>query len=77
MVFSCNIGMLIAFIFGNYLSYMLSPCIYLGTSALFLGTFTMFPETPIFLMKIGKEKVSHHNRVLVQLYFNFILQTFL
>lgn len=58
LVLSCNIGILIAFIAGNYLTYNISPIIHASLPILFFMAFVFFPESPQYLMKIGKEEVN-------------------
>lgn len=58
LVLSCTIGMLIAFIAGNYLAYNTPPIIYAAQPILFFVAFAFFPESPQYLMKIGKEEVK-------------------
>lgn len=57
LVFSCNIGILLAFVLGNYFSYIASPIVLFCIPCLFMLAFIFFPETPAYLMKSGKEKV--------------------
>lgn len=58
MVFACNIGILFAFILGNFFSYITSPIVLMGIPVLFLMGILFFPETPQFLIKCGKEEVG-------------------
>lgn len=57
LVFSCNMGMLLAFVLGNYVSYLASPIILLAIPVIFIIAIAFFPETPQYLMKSGKEEV--------------------
>lgn len=55
---SCNIGILIAFVLGHFLSYGMSPIVLLCLPILFLISFSIFPETPQFLLSRGLDSVS-------------------
>lgn len=57
LVLSCNVGILIAFILGNYVTYCIQPIILASLPVLFFVVFAFFPESPQYLMKIGKEEV--------------------
>lgn len=61
LVLSCNIGILIAFICGNYLNYTLQPVVLASLPILFFVTFSFFPESPQYLMKVGKEKEAEQS----------------
>lgn len=61
LVLSCNIGILIAFILGNYLSYHIQAIILALVPVLFCIAFSFFPETPQYLMTMGKEEVKITN----------------
>ncbi|XP_063700202.1 facilitated trehalose transporter Tret1-like [Culicoides brevitarsis] len=50
-VLSCNIGIFLAYIVGDFLPPLVTPWVFLPLSAIFLVGFTFLPETPIFLMK--------------------------
>ncbi|XP_031623073.1 facilitated trehalose transporter Tret1-like [Contarinia nasturtii] len=52
LVFSCNIGVLLAFVFGNYFSFYMTPKFVILLTILFGFSFFFFPETP--LMAITK-----------------------
>lgn len=58
LVFSCNIGILFAFVLGNYVSYIASPIILLAIPVAFLVSIVFFPESPQCLMKNGNEEVN-------------------
>lgn len=60
LVLSCNIGILIAFIIGNYLTYTIQLFIHASLPILFFVSFAFFPESPQYLMKIGKEEVKYN-----------------
>lgn len=57
LVLSSNVGILMAFILGNYLSYAAQAIIMATVPIFFFLAFSFFPESPQFLMKIGKEEV--------------------
>lgn len=54
---SCNIGILFAFIAGNFLSYMTFTYCLIAIPVLFLVVFVGFPESPTYLMMIDEPKV--------------------
>ncbi|XP_011303782.1 facilitated trehalose transporter Tret1-like [Fopius arisanus] len=54
LVFSVNIGILMAYIFGAILRYNIFAICALVNVALFLGGFLFMPETPIYLMRKGR-----------------------
>ncbi|CAD7088652.1 unnamed protein product [Hermetia illucens] len=56
LVFSINIGMVLAFVSGNYVSYNVVPYMYTTLAIMHLIIFVFFPESPIYLMKLQKEK---------------------
>lgn len=56
LVLSCNIGLLLAFVLGNYLDYYIIPYVYLSLPLLFLVAFAFLPESPPYLLKSRKEK---------------------
>lgn len=58
LVLSCNIGILLAFILGNYLSYDSQPIILAFVPIIFFFLFSFFPESPQYLMKSGNEEVK-------------------
>ncbi|XP_055918187.1 facilitated trehalose transporter Tret1 [Eupeodes corollae] len=51
LVLSCNFGILIAFVLGNFLSYKAVPLILASLSVMFLISVIFLPETPQHLMK--------------------------
>lgn len=53
---SINIGVVVAFVLGNYFSYITSPIVLLIIPILFLIMVAFFPETPKYLIKSGKDK---------------------
>lgn len=57
-ILSNNLGVLIAFTFGHFLSYIISPTLLLGVPIIFMLTFIFFPETPQFLMRNGRDVVG-------------------
>lgn len=57
LVLNCNIGILIAFVLGNYLSYTTGVIVLASLPILFLIVFPFFPESPQYLMKSGNEEV--------------------
>lgn len=58
LVVSCNIGILMGFILGNYLTYTTQPIVHVLLPIIFFVAFAFFPESPQYLMKIGKDKVK-------------------
>uniref|UniRef100_A0A336KQ34 CSON014045 protein n=1 Tax=Culicoides sonorensis TaxID=179676 RepID=A0A336KQ34_CULSO len=60
VVLSCNIGIFLAFIVGNFIEPMDVPWVFLPLSAIYLVGFIYLPETPMYLMKkndyVGAEK---------------------
>lgn len=57
MMLTSNVGFLLSFIAGFYLSYHQIPYIGFGLSVAYLAIFLFFPETPQFLLKRKKEEV--------------------
>lgn len=57
MMLNCNVGILFAFIVGNYLSYDTQHIILASVPIIFFITFSFFPESPQYLMKSGNEEV--------------------
>lgn len=55
MAFSCNLGVLISFIIGHYFQYAMRPVVLLAFPIAFLLLFVNFPETPVFLMRHGRD----------------------
>lgn len=55
MAFSCNLGVLISFIIGHYFQYAMRPVVLLAFPIAFLLLFVYFPETPVFLMRHGRD----------------------
>ncbi|XP_037957110.1 facilitated trehalose transporter Tret1 [Teleopsis dalmanni] len=54
LVFSCNAGVLIAFVVGYYLNYIQTAWSMSILTVLFLISFVFFPETPAYLMNLSK-----------------------
>ncbi|CAD7088651.1 unnamed protein product [Hermetia illucens] len=59
--FSCNIGILTAYVLGNYMSYNTSPYIFIGVTVLYFVLLLFLPESPIYLMKRQKEQKAEHS----------------
>lgn len=57
-VLSSNVGILLAFIFGHYFDYDVTPKLVIGLTCLFAISMIFFPETPLTLVKQGKIDVS-------------------
>lgn len=53
-ILTMNVGMLMIYIAGEFLDYYVTHVIFLGISLLFLASFSYFPETPVYLIKIGQ-----------------------
>lgn len=51
---TCNVGIFLVFVLGNFFSFSVVPVISLTAPILFLFLFMFFPETPQFLMKAGR-----------------------
>lgn len=51
LVFSCNIGILLAFTFGEYCDYTFTPIFVIIMCAVFISGAYFLPETPAFLLK--------------------------
>lgn len=51
LLFSINIGILLAFVLGAYLSYFWFNIACMLFSAAFVGTFIFLPETPVYLVR--------------------------
>lgn len=58
MVFNINVGILLAFIFGEYLNYTTTSVVSFGIPIAFAVLFVFFPETPSCLMQSGDIKVK-------------------
>lgn len=56
MIFSLNVGTLLCFVLGTFLSYYVVQAILLFIPILFLFCFIFLPETPAYLMKQNKPK---------------------
>lgn len=57
-MFSCNIGILLVFILGNYCDYETTPKVVIVLALVFMVTFYFFPESPSVLMKQNRVSVS-------------------
>ncbi|KAG4073998.1 hypothetical protein HA402_014203 [Bradysia odoriphaga] len=53
-----NIGILLSFVAGHYLSFRLVPAVFVVLPTLFLLLTIVFPETPTFLIRSGKEEAA-------------------
>ncbi|XP_055640539.1 facilitated trehalose transporter Tret1-2 homolog [Toxorhynchites rutilus septentrionalis] len=51
LVLTCNLGILIMYILGNYVPYAIIPWILLLFPVLFLTSFSFMPDTPFYLMR--------------------------
>jgi ABC-type multidrug transport system fused ATPase/permease subunit len=60
-IFSINMGTLLMFVAGNYLSYSLVPRLMISIPIIFLLTFFFLPETPQYLLKCGKAKQAENS----------------
>lgn len=60
-IFSINMGTLLMFIAGNYLSYSLVPQLMISLPIIFVLTFAFLPETPQHLLKCGKAKQAENS----------------
>lgn len=61
LLLSCNFGLLLSYIFGNYFNYSVVPIIYMAFPLIFLICFYFMPDTPKYL--------ADNNRFEVCLYF--------
>lgn len=57
-ILSMNLGILIAFVLGNYLSYVVVGVLMMVFPIGFLVAFMSLPETPPYLIHCGKISVS-------------------
>ena len=60
-ILSINVGTLLMFIAGSYLSYSLVPRIMISLPIVFALTFVFLPETPQHLLKHGKTKEAENS----------------
>lgn len=60
IMFTYNIGILIAFLLGNFCDYYTTPKLVLGLAVLFPFLFNSFPETPSYLFKQKQTTVSNY-----------------
>lgn len=59
MLVNCNIGVLVSFIAGSYLSYQTVPYIMIVLPIIFVCAFSFLPQTPQFLLKYDKLQVNY------------------
>lgn len=80
MMMSANLGILLAFVAGNYLPFEWVPRLFICLPIIFLLTVLFFPETPFYFMRTNREMVRIANDCLkyskncVQLYRNRIFR---
>ncbi|XP_031622894.1 facilitated trehalose transporter Tret1-like isoform X2 [Contarinia nasturtii] len=60
LVLSCNIGILLAFVFGNYFDFYMTPKFVIASTILCAVLLCFFPESPSFLMK--QNRISEAER---------------
>lgn len=58
MILAENAGLLIAYVLGQYTDYYTTPHFMIGLTVTCGLLLTIFPESPIYLMKRGKARVS-------------------
>lgn len=58
LILSCNFGLLLSYILGNYLSYFVIPMICMAFPVIFLIGFYFMPDTPVFLAGNNQFEVS-------------------
>lgn len=58
VVVSTYVGILIAFIMGKYCNFYTTPLVTVALTILFVAMFSMFPESPTFLIKQNRLTVS-------------------
>lgn len=63
LVLSSNFGILMAFIFGNYLSFVMVPVILMIFPIIFFIGFSFLPETPQYLILQNKNEVFFLNKI--------------
>lgn len=51
MVFACNFGLFVAYVFGEYFQYLTIPWLMVPTTLAFLLLFARVPDSPTFLAK--------------------------
>ncbi|XP_055633151.1 uncharacterized protein LOC129773563 [Toxorhynchites rutilus septentrionalis] len=61
LVLSLNIGILLSFIMGNYLSYFTVPLISLSAPIIFIVATCLLPETPHCLLKQSQEEAAERS----------------
>lgn len=54
VMLSWNIGLLVAFILGDFIYCMTTPYLYLSLNVFFFLIFSRLPDTPVFLAKKGR-----------------------
>lgn len=57
LILSCNSGLLLSYILGNYLSYFVIPMICMAFPVIFLIAFYFMPDTPTFFADKNKFEV--------------------
>lgn len=61
MMMSANLGILLAFVAGDLLSFALVPRLFIAVPVLYLLTVPFFPETPFYCIRSNRETVSRFN----------------
>lgn len=56
---SLYLGLLLGYITGAFMDYEHIPYLFMIIGIVFIVSFSFMPETPMFLMSKGKEKVMH------------------
>lgn len=72
LMFGCNIGILIAYILGTYLSYSTVPIVLLIITVLFMCGAIVIPDSPLYLMKKSQFEVGFNLILISQINFNSI-----
>lgn len=57
LVLSCNMGILLSFIFGHFFQFYVTPIIAIAFTVVFVVSLFFFPESPLVLMKQNKLSV--------------------
>lgn len=65
MMVSANIGILLAFIGGYFLSYSLVPSVFIVIPIVFCFMIVFFPETPVYFMRTNREQVKLHSIIMI------------
>lgn len=55
LILVINGGIVCAFVFGTYFDYLVTPIFGLIITALFVATFSFFPESPLHLENTGRD----------------------